>query len=438
MKLLPLESTLVVIESLVLVLALDFEPDTQGFNVHDYERLPLMLDLATSQSIVAAAGNSWWTSSYIHASDNKPYFIVSHVGNPGPGYYRYSILDISNPNYYQQYAYQGSETDPVSAHISGANITLPTYGFEAVNPADTLAAMRTWSTSGFEFDLTFELSSPVILNGGSGTFTWGPYLTYEWSLVGGITTGNFVVNDTRLTIDPVRSLTWYDRQVVFASGLDPGGSAASQNWTWFQLHYDRPEHRNNKKNSQFRPSKISVWIWDYDTEPRVQFATVHGSEQIAGQQQVLPVTEFTPSGRTWTSPGCGGTYPLDWTIALPDGTRLYIEAIRDDQEFCNASQPFQPTYEGFVSFKGFDGVGNSVVSINGNGFGLGWARKGPHAFNAVLAHAFPPVLALHFIPSRVYQQFSTGIEHCLNVEEAQGPDENAAAERNRETVIARF
>ena len=39
MKFLPLESTLVVIESLVLVLALDFEPDTQGFNVHDYVSL---------------------------------------------------------------------------------------------------------------------------------------------------------------------------------------------------------------------------------------------------------------------------------------------------------------------------------------------------------------------------------------------------------------
>ncbi|KAL4762005.1 uncharacterized protein BDW70DRAFT_159304 [Aspergillus foveolatus] len=302
--------------------------------------LPLALDLATSRSVVAAAGNSWWTSSYIYASDNRPYFIVSH-------------------------AYQGSETDPVSAHISGANITLPTYGFEAMDPADTLAAMRMWSTFGLEFDLTFELTSPAILNGDSGTFTWGPYLTYEWTLVGGITTGNFVVNNTRLTIDPVRSLTWYDRQVVFASGLDPGGSAASQNWTWFQLHYNRPEHRNNKKISQFRPSKISVWIWDYDSNARVQFATVHGSEQLAGQQQVLSVTEFTRSGRTWISPECGGTYPLDWTIALPDGTRLFIEAIRDDQEFCNASRPFQPTYEGFVSSKGVDGVGNNV-----GGFGL--------------------------------------------------------------------
>ncbi|KAL3437257.1 hypothetical protein BDV09DRAFT_183674 [Aspergillus tetrazonus] len=359
-KFLPLESTLVVIESLVLVLALDFEPDTQGFNVHDYERLPLTLDLATSQSVVAAAGNSWWTSSYIYAPDNRPYFIVSHVGNPGPGYYRYSILDISNPSYYQQYAYQGSEADPVSAHINGANITLPTYGSEAVDPADTLAAMRTWSTSGFEFDLTH--------------FTWGPYLTYEWSLVGGITTGNFVVNDTRLTIDPVRFLTWYDRQVVFASGLDPDGSAASQNWTWFQLHYD-----------------------------------LHGFEQLKGQQQVLPVTEFTPSGRTWTSPGCGGTYPLDWTIALPDGTRLYIETIRDDQEFCNASQPFQPTYEGFVSFKGVDGVGNNVGGSN--------QCRSPF-----------------YVP--VYR--SQGVDHCLDVEEAQGPYENAAAERNRETVIARF
>ncbi|KAL4986349.1 hypothetical protein BDW68DRAFT_163470 [Aspergillus falconensis] len=36
MKLPPLKSTLLVIGSLVLALAFNFEPDTQGSNVHDY------------------------------------------------------------------------------------------------------------------------------------------------------------------------------------------------------------------------------------------------------------------------------------------------------------------------------------------------------------------------------------------------------------------
>ncbi|RDW90788.1 uncharacterized protein DSM5745_02563 [Aspergillus mulundensis] len=357
MRLPPLYTILLRLKSHAL--DFDFTPDTHGFDVNDYKHLPLTLDLATSQRAVPSAGNSWWTSSYIRTLDDRSYFIVSHVGNPGVGFYRYSILDINNPEYYQQYAYTGTTADPVSAHIDGANVTLPTYGFEAINPADTLAGMRTWSTSGFEFNLSFEFSSPVILNGGSGTFTWGPYSTTEWSLVAGVTRGSFVVDNVQLTIDPERSLTWYDRQIVWIPA--DAGPAASHNWTWFQLHFD---HEDGHRGEKTRPSKISAWIWDYADNPRVQFATTHSSS--AGQQQVMPLTEFSPSNsRTWTSPGCGGTYPLEWDIALADGMRLRIEVIRDEQEFCNPEQPFQPTYEGFVSFHGIDGDGNEV-----GGFGL--------------------------------------------------------------------
>ncbi|KAL4903630.1 hypothetical protein BDW74DRAFT_179624 [Aspergillus multicolor] len=293
----------------------DFTPDTYGFDVDDYRHFPLTLDLASSQRTA-----------------NRT-FIVSHVGNPGVGFYRYNILDINNPEYYKQFAYTGTEIDPISAHIDGANITLPTYGFEATGAADTLAGMRTWSTPGFKFDLSFVFTSPVILNGGSGTFTWGPYLTTEWSLVGGVTRGSFIVDDARLDIDPERSLTWCDRQIVWIPA-EPA-PAASHNWTWFQLHFD---HEDGLRDGKTRPSKISAWIWDYADNPRVQFATTLGSS--AGQQQVTPLTEFSPSdSRTWTSPGCGGTYRLEWEIALADGTKLHIETFRDDQEFGNPKQP---------------------------------------------------------------------------------------------------
>ncbi|KAL4792804.1 hypothetical protein BDV19DRAFT_400372 [Aspergillus venezuelensis] len=342
----------------------------------DNEHLPLSWDLATSQQPIANAGNSWWSSSYIYASDGRQYFIVSHVGDPLLGFYRYSVLDIQNPENYRQYSVTGTESDPIGAHIHGANITLPTYGFEAVNPSDPLQSMRTWSTSGVEFDLTFDLSSPVIINGGSGTFTWGPFLTYEWSLVGGTTKGSFTINNTQLSIVPERSLTWYDRQVVWlpTTTSAPPGTSAAHNWTWFQLHYHDDDDRLTHLNHGSRPSKVSAWIWDYADSPRVQFATTlqESGQASSGpgwqpQQQVIRITEFTPSNRVWTSPGCGGSYHLDWTVKFQDGTELFISALRDDQEFCDtdSGDHFQPTYEGYITFVGADGFGRPV-----SGYGL--------------------------------------------------------------------
>ncbi|KAL2870928.1 uncharacterized protein BJX67DRAFT_377551 [Aspergillus lucknowensis] len=346
--------------ALLGVSLLRFAPDTTGIKVQDYNRLPLTWDLATSQNAISNTGNSWWSSSYIHASNGRNYFLVSHVGNPGVGFYRYSILDIDDPSYYRQYSLGGTESDPISDHVIGANITLPTYGFQALDAGDTLQSMRTWSTSGFIFDLTFNLSSAIIVNGGSGTFTWGPYLTYEWSMPAGITTGSFVVNDTRLTIDPERSLTWYDRQLVWGAE----GSAAAHNWTWFQLHFDDDDNNNNNNNAQSgRASrKISAWIWNYEDNARIQFATIR---DIPGEQHVVPLTQFTPGSRVWTSPDCGGPYHLDWTIALEDGTELDIATARPDQLFCGPTDPTPPAYEGFVTFTGVDGDGRPV-----SGFGL--------------------------------------------------------------------
>ncbi|KAL4943318.1 hypothetical protein BDV06DRAFT_221367 [Aspergillus oleicola] len=129
------------------------------------ENLPLIWDLATSQPRNLATsqeiqfnvgGNSWWSSTYIHASDGRDYFPVSHIGNP------------------QQYSLAAIELDPITNHIHGAKITLPMHGFEAVGD-DTLKGMRTWSTAGIEFNITFNFSSRVIVNGGTGTFTWGPF-----------------------------------------------------------------------------------------------------------------------------------------------------------------------------------------------------------------------------------------------------------------------
>jgi hypothetical protein len=89
--------------------------------------------------------------------------------------------------------------------------------------------MRTWSSiSGAEFDLSFELSSPALLNGGLGSFQGGRSIVNEWSMPAGRTTGWLSLNRTKVTVNTQKSLTWYDRQF---NGAPPG-------WSWFQLHVD--------------------------------------------------------------------------------------------------------------------------------------------------------------------------------------------------------
>ncbi|KKK21771.1 hypothetical protein ARAM_001704 [Aspergillus rambellii] len=340
-----------IILALFIPTALGFVPDAVPPDVALYDQsLPLTWDLNTSQSMIEGVGNSWWCSSFIQASDGNQYFIVSHVAASGVGFYRYSILGITEPSFYESYAVLGSEADPISNHVRDSNITLPTYGFLALNASNPLQAMQTYSTHGAIFNVTFQFSSPILIDGGTGTFTWGPYQTYEWAMPAGITSGTLVVNGTELTIDPRNSLTWYDRQLVF----NVTAHVPLQNWTWFEVHIDQPAAAGSRV--------MSIWIWDYGNQPRAQFATIRNSP---GVHEVMPLTEFTPGGPTWTSSCSNITYPQSWRVALLDGTTFHIASLRAEQELCDPAAPLSPAYEGYMTFTGTEADGKPM-----EGYGL--------------------------------------------------------------------
>jgi hypothetical protein len=124
-----------------------------------------------SDSLVLPKG-SFWSSHFVHGNDDHEYLILSHVVNIDTmEYYRASILDITNPESYNQFT---------TAVNGSTNFRNGTFGYQTDNyfmgsvTADPLGAISTWSlVQGVIFNLTYELSSPVLLNGGNGVIYWG-------------------------------------------------------------------------------------------------------------------------------------------------------------------------------------------------------------------------------------------------------------------------
>ncbi|KAK1699834.1 hypothetical protein BDP55DRAFT_689866 [Colletotrichum godetiae] len=272
---------------------------------------------------------SFWSSPFILGSNDHGYLILSHV-LADLSLYRASILDIKNPSYSSTFY---SDTGVFNASFSD-------YGFGSTRPSDGLSELRTWSTvPGTEFDLTFESTSPVLLNGGLGVFKAGNAMVYEWRMPADKTRGWLNVNGTRVVVDTARSLTWYDRQW--------GG--APPNWSWFELHLE---------NVNGTDVPLSIWGC---------LATIRDG----GVQRVVSVASLETSGRTYTSEASGATYPLDWTLSLANGIVVSMSSVREDQELYSPGGKL-PTYEGYVTvtgvYKGCQKVGGySLIEVTSPG-----------------------------------------------------------------------
>jgi hypothetical protein len=61
---------------------------------------------------------------------------------------------------------------------------------ESTNPEYPLQGIRAYcSSDGIEYDLTFNFTSPILLNAALGSYLVGGELGYEWSLPRGATQG---------------------------------------------------------------------------------------------------------------------------------------------------------------------------------------------------------------------------------------------------------
>ncbi|RFU79580.1 short-chain dehydrogenase [Trichoderma arundinaceum] len=304
-----------------------FRPQTSGIASGGLNNYPIPYNLSTSQTNhdPASTGSSFWSSSLIHGSNGRDYLVVSHAiagaGGTSVNIYRASLLDLDDTSQYSQYA-RIAESAETYGSTGILNFTTSDYAFRATSETDALSSIRTYSqVAGLEYDLTFDLSSPPLLNAGTGTFRVAGRSGFQWSMPAGKTRGWLSVNGTKVDIDTDRSLTWYDRQ----------WGALPNNFTWWQVHI--PGQRSDGTEDDL----YSIWAWHDVVNGDKAFATRRTGEQA--EQSVVPVDWKVSSNRTFTSAATGIVYPLDWTIAVPGGPELELSSIRPDQEMQGAGIP---------------------------------------------------------------------------------------------------
>ncbi|KAL4911367.1 Kievitone hydratase [Aspergillus multicolor] len=270
---------------------------------------------------------SWWSSSFITGTNGKQYLALAHVLNVNNmTYYRGSTLDLQT-NDYQHFVTRGTKT----ASGPTLNIIIGKNRFESLSDDNISRLRAVTNTKDVKFDLSWNSSSLILANGGTGAFLFGPVISHEWGMPSSRTKGTITVNNKTITVDPAKSSTWYDRQWE-----DAGGSITG-NWTWFQLHVPGSDY------------KFSVWAVDNPaTEQVSRFATVRDGN---GTQLVFPVVWKPDYGRRYVSASSCRVYPLDWTVKIVDLASFHVKSVRADQEIIGENG-LETAYEGFTTFKG--------------------------------------------------------------------------------------
>lgn len=258
------------------------------------------------------------------------------------------MLDITDPSIRTQFSTSAAANTSFYSDTGVFNFTTSNFGFGATSENDGLSEIRAWSNyNGVQFDFVFETSSPVLLDGGTGSFEVSGGTGYEWSMPAGKTTGSLTLEGTTVTIDTFNSKTWYDREW----GNIP------DSWYWFEIHIEpMTEYPNG--------AVLSVWNWQDSISGNKQFATVRDD---SGTHSVVPVKELKPNLDTvWTSNYTGSKYIQDFDLVLNDGTSLSISSIRNDQELRDDANTAGAFYEGYMtvtgSYKGIPGAFGFAVS----------------------------------------------------------------------------
>jgi kievitone hydratase len=133
---------------------------------------------------------SFWANSFVRGSNGHNYYIACHVQDYASDIegalqsYRAAILDVTDPSFYLNFVKIGLKGSPSFWDDDGNfHASFDGLGMEATSSEDPLQGLRMWtSLEGIEYDLTWNFSSPAVLNGALGSYLVGGELGFEWSL----------------------------------------------------------------------------------------------------------------------------------------------------------------------------------------------------------------------------------------------------------------
>lgn len=262
---------------------------------------------------------SFWADSFIHGSNGQDYYVAAHVMNytsdipGGLPPYRAAILDVTDPSRYLNFVKIGPADTPSYWRDSGEfHATFEGFGMET-SSSDPLQGMHMYcALDGIEYDITFNYTSPVLLDVALGSYLVGGELGYEWAVPKGATEGWLKIDGETIDIVPEKSSTWYDRQW--------GSLQDSFQWIMIVL----------EESDRLDISVLCVWDWKDTVNGPKEFATVRSSR--IGRDSVVPLKMMKSSSNIYTSPKTGLEYPTEWFVML-DGIEISVTTPRPDQVF---------------------------------------------------------------------------------------------------------
>jgi hypothetical protein len=203
------------------------------------------------------------------------------------------------------------------------------FGMESISATDPLQGIRAYCASDdIEYDLTFNFTSPVLLNAALGSYLVGGELGFEWSFPRGATQGWVKVNGEVVEAVPEKSFTWYDRQ----------WGSLQDSFTWMMLHVGEADWLD--------VSLICLWDWKDVVNGGRKFATIRSSK--TGLDSVVPLSLTTLPTNVWVSPDTGLVYPQDWVVLLDD-LEILVKSPRPDQVFeAGPDTGFPSQFSGYV------------------------------------------------------------------------------------------
>lgn len=302
-------------------------------------QLPLNFNLSDSQHAGnIEIGGSFWLNSFVHGSNGQDYYIAAHAMDYGsniPGakpVYRGAIMGISDPSLFVKFGPTVSPGTNFYDEAGNFHAIFDHFGMETSNGSDPLQGIHTYSSvEGIEFDITFNYSSPVLLNAALGSYQVNGNTGYEWSIPRGATAGWLKVNGELINVVPSRSLSWYDRQ----------WGSLQDAFRWLAVNFPDPVP------SWLGLSVLCVWDWDDDVDGPKQFATIRSAS--TGRDSVVPVSVSVSTTNTYTSPETGMVYPSEGVVVIGD-VELHVTTPRPDQIFEPAEEGtgFPPQFSGYV------------------------------------------------------------------------------------------
>jgi len=284
------------------------------------------------------AVNEWWYfTGKVQTEEGKILgFEFTIFKRPSPAANNFAFLGhlaVSDPETSRHIFEEAVTSPPVSGIEEGKpEITLNNFSYHFSESAGIKIKADTETIS---LDLAFTPTLNILPHGEDGIIAMGDgQSSYYYSFTNLATTGTIAVNDIQYTISSGRS--WMDHQWG-------NFTLFGMRWNWFSLRFD---DGGALMLFQFRTisDRVIRANWSYQSPDG---AVTYGEEFSA------------QANRLYTEVVGHSTYPIDWTITIPDlNAEFRIQPLFDEQSLYDVMTP--DYWEGLCLVEGT--IGSETIS----------------------------------------------------------------------------